>query len=164
MANVYERNGGWYISFRWNGKRYRELAGKEILKGDAEQFLAKRMREVQREDIYDKKPEAVAFAAFADDFLKTDSPDKKSQERSEGVIEMLKVLWKGLDVRAVTLKMIEDYKAMRLNQAKRAPATVARELTVIKRMFRKASEWGKVSLNPAATVTKPGLITGASVT
>jgi integrase len=153
MANVYERNGGWYISFRWNGKRYRELAGREILKADAEQFLAKRMREVQRQDIYEKPPEPLTFATFADDFLVTDSPDKKSQERSEGVIEMLKVMWKGLDVRAVTPKAIEDYKALRLRTRK--PATVARELTVIKRMFRKASEWGKVGLNPAATVTKP---------
>lgn len=153
LATVYERNGGWYISFRWNGKRYRELAGKNILKSDAEQFLAKRQREVQREDIYDKEPERVSFADFAGDFLKTDSPEKRLKDRDESVIEMLKVEWKGLDIGAVTAKMIEDYKAKRLRN--RAPATVARELQVAKRLFKKALEWGTIRVNPALTVQKP---------
>ena len=68
MATVYERNGGWYIYFRYHGRRYRELAGSDINKRDAEQYLAKRMREVQKEDIYDKKPVLVPFSTFADEY------------------------------------------------------------------------------------------------
>ena len=34
MATVYQRNVGWYIHFRWNGRRYRELAGKGITKSE----------------------------------------------------------------------------------------------------------------------------------
>ncbi len=158
MASVYERNGGWYVYFRWKGRRYRELAGTALSKGDAEQFMAKRMREVQAEAIYDKPPEPIAFGDFADDFLKTDCPDKKSQERTEGVIEMLKLQWKGRALLEIAPKMIEDYKAKRMRT--RAPATVAREITIIKRMFRKAAEWGKVKLNPAATIQKPRVDNG----
>jgi integrase len=158
MATVYERNGGWYVYFRWKGRRYRELAGTAVNKGDAEQFMAKRMREVQSEAIYDKPPEPLAFSAFADDFVRTDCPDKKSQDRTQGVLEMLKVEWKGLEVQAITPKMIEDYKAKRMRT--RAPATVAREITIVKRMFRKAAEWGKVKVNPAATVQKPRVDNG----
>lgn len=123
-------------------------------KSDAEQYLANRKSELAKERIYGPKPEPpVSFADFADDFLATDSPDKRSKARDESVIGMLKVEWKGLDVGQITVKMIEDYKAKRLKH--REKSTVARELQVVKRLFKKAAEWGKVESNPAATVTKP---------
>ena len=86
-----DRGGAWYAEFRWNGKRYREYAGPpEMKKADAEHFLAKRKVEVARERIYGPKPAPpITFAAFADDFLETDSPDKRSKARDKQVIEML---------------------------------------------------------------------------
>ncbi len=163
MAQVYQRadrGKAWYVEFRWRGKRYRECAGPaEMKKSDAEQYLAKRKVEVAQEQIYGPKPEApVLFGTFADDFLKTDSPDKRSKDRDEGVIEMLKVQWAGLHLGAITMKMIEDYKAKRMRN--RAPATVARELQVIKRLFKKAAEWGKIPHSPAAPVKKPRVNNG----
>jgi integrase len=159
MATVYQRKdpdgydrAGWYIYFRWRGKRYREFAGDAVTKQDAEQYLAKRMREVQREEIYDKKPEAVSFAAFAEDFLKTDSPRKKSKDRDRSMLATFKVHWKGLNLDAITPKMVEEFKAKRLRY--RAVATVNKELQVVKRLFKKAVEWGKIRTSPAATVKK----------
>lgn len=158
MAQVYrreDRGGAWYAEFRRNGRRYREYAGPpEMKKSDAEQFLANRKVAVAKERIDGPKPEPPAsFADFADDFLKTDSPEKKSKARDESVVEMLKVEWKGLNVTQITTKMIEDYKAKRLKC--REASTVARELQVVKRLFKKAHEWGKLESNPAATVKKP---------
>jgi integrase len=49
--------------------------------------------------------------------------------------------------------MIEDFKAKRLHY--RAPATVAKEIQVLKRLFRKAVEWGRITASPATAVTKP---------
>ena len=75
MAQVYQRedrDGAWYLEFRFNGRRYREYAGPpNMKKSDAEQYLAKRQREVACERIYDPKPERVTFADFAADFLAT---------------------------------------------------------------------------------------------
>jgi hypothetical protein len=42
----------------------------------------------------------------------------------------------------ITPKAIEEYKAQRLQQVK--PATVNRELALLKGMFSKAMEWGFV--------------------
>ncbi len=129
MATVYQRNGGWYVSFRWRGQRIRELAGKEITKQDAEQYMAKRMREVQRQDIYEKKLKPVTFAAFADYFLLTDSPGKKWGDRDRTILEMFKLRWKGLNLSDITTRMIETHMAERLKV--RAPATVLKEIQVI---------------------------------
>ena len=163
MAQVYQREDrgrAWYVEFRWRGKRYRECAGPaEMKKSDAEQYLAKRKVQIAQEQIHGPKPEApVLFATFADDFLKTDSPGKRSKWRDEGVIAMLKIEWAGLHLGAITMKMIEEFKAKRMKN--RAPATVARELQVIKRLFKKAAEWGKIPDNPAATVRKPRVNNG----
>ena len=155
MARIYKRPGreGWSIDFWWKGKRYREFAGSVITKQDAEQFLAKRMREVQRTGIYDKPIEPVAFSDFAADFLKTDCQDKRSKDRDKGILELLKEQWKGLNLSDVTPKMIEDYKVKRM--VLRKPATVSKEVQIIKRLFRRAMEWGKLRENPASTVKKP---------
>jgi integrase len=128
-------------------------------KSDAEQYLAKRKVEVAQERIHGPKPgPAISFATFADDFLATDSPDKRSKDRDKCVVEMLKVEWKDMNLDQITPKMIEDYKAKRLKH--RAAATVAIEVQIIKRLFKKAAEWGKVGMNPAITVKKPRVNNG----
>jgi len=48
--------------------------------------------------------------------------------------------------------MIEGYKAKR--RKRRAPATVNKELQIIKRLFKKAHQWGRIAANPAANVEK----------
>src|SRR2546425_1597734 len=110
------------------------------------------MREVQRERIYDKPPEVVPFADFADDFLETDSPKKKSKDRNRSTLAMFKVHWKDLNLSDITTKMIADFKAKRLKH--RTPATVNRELQIIKRLFKMAVEWKKLAASPAVTVKK----------
>jgi integrase len=160
MATVLRRpdSNSWHISFRHNGRRYRESAGEVITKADAEQFLAKRQREVQREDIYEKAPEKVSFASFADDWLATDNPNKRSKDRDECIVEMLKVEWPGVNVTDIAPKMIEDFKAKRLRNWN--ASTVARDLTIVKRMFKKCAEWGHVKVSPAVTVQKPRVNNG----
>jgi len=163
MAQVYrreDRGGAWYAEFRFRGRRFREYAGPaDMKKSDAEQFLANRKVEEAKKRIDGPEPEPpVPFSDFATDFLKTDSPDKKSKARDEQVIDMLKVEWKGLTLPQITTKMIEDFKAKRLRN--RTPATVARDLQVVKRLFKKAAEWGKVDSNAAATVKKPRVNNG----
>lgn len=158
MPRVYQRKdrgNAWYAEFRWRGKRYREYAGPAgMKKSDADQFLAKRKVEVAKERIYGPKPgPPVSFATFADNFLVIDSPDKRSKDRDVIVVKMLKVEWKGRNLRDISTEMIEGYKARRLKH--RANATVALEVQVIKRLFKKAAEWGKQELNPSVSVKKP---------
>ncbi|MGH9867922.1 MAG: tyrosine-type recombinase/integrase [Candidatus Polarisedimenticolia bacterium] len=160
MAHVYrreDRGGAWYMQFRRNGRRFHGFVGPATMsRKDAEDILANKRIQVRKDEVYGPPPEPepeVLFADFADDFLKTDSPDKKSKARDQQVIDMLKVEWKGLTIGQVTTKMIEDFKAKRLKN--RAKATVARDFQTVKRLFRKAHEWGKAKSNPAETVKKP---------
>jgi hypothetical protein len=45
--------------------------------------------------IYGPKPEAVTFADFAGEFLRVDSPQKRSKDRDEAILGIFKALWKG---------------------------------------------------------------------
>ncbi len=154
MARLYQREGstGWHYDFRFKGRRYRGWAGPNSTKDQAEKLMVKRQRELIDGEIYPKRPEPVAFAAFADDFLETDSPTKRSKDRDRSILATLKAEWKGLNLDQVTTKLIEEFKARRLKY--RSPATVDKELQVIKRLFRKAVEWRKLPESPAATVRK----------
>ena len=79
-------------------------------------------------------------------------------KQGDGVLEMFKAYFKDQTLDTVTTKMIEDFKARRLEY--RAPATVAKELQVLKRLFKKAVEWEQLEKSPASTVTKPRVNNG----
>jgi integrase len=162
MARVYFRDGqGWYIDFRHKGRRYRELAGKDIIKTDAEQFLAKRQREVQREGIYDKQPEPVPFSTYADQFIRLECGKWKSRDRVEGIMEMFKAYFKKASSKEtpylsdITTEMIKHFKAER--EEDRSDATVLKELTLLKFMFKTAveSKPRKLAENPMAGIKMP---------
>jgi integrase len=159
MARVYRRKVGgkdlgWYCDFRHGGRRYVELAGKDIKESDAQQFLAKRMREVQREDIYDPKPApAPSFGDFADKRL-VEVP-QKSRDRIRPIMEMLKAEWAGKRLDEITREMIADLRRKRLEEVRAAAATVAKEITIIKWLFQVALEDGKIKKSPASKIKRP---------
>ena len=160
--NLIDRNGTWWIYFRRDKRRYRESTripvGTRENRHLAEDALAKRMREVADGAINGVKVKAVTFADFADDFLRTDSPQKKSKRRDRGILDMFKAIWKGENLDGITTKRIEDFKADRLQY--RAPGTVAKELQVLQRLFKKGCEWGRIDKNPAQPVSKPRVNNG----
>jgi integrase len=155
MARVHKRTDreGWFIDFAWQGKRYREFAGDAIKKADAEQFLAKRMREVQSGKIYDAKPGVTMFTDFANIFFGMDAPDKKSKDRDASIVKMLKAEWKGLTLDDITLQRLDEFKAKRLRY--RGPATVIKELQLIKRLLKMAVGYGKLKTYPALMLKLP---------
>ena len=143
----------WHYVFRYKGRRYKGSAGAKATEQDTKDMEATRRREVIDTKIHGPRPKPVTFADFAGEFLQTETQGQKTKERGVGIIEMLKLQWSGLNLDAISPKMIEDYKARRMKV--RAAATVYKELQVIKRLFRKAGEWGRLQTNPAAIVKKP---------
>jgi integrase len=152
MARVYERQGRWYYEFRFQGKHARRSAGAGATKKDAQALLGDALRAAKDGAIYGAKPEATSFEAFARKWLDTDSPQKKSKGRDREIVAMLTVEWKGRALAEITPQMIDAYKARRC--ATRAPATVNKELQVIKRLFKIAHRWGTIAANPATHVEK----------
>ena len=155
--NLIDRGGTWWIYFRRDGKRYRESTGVKVGTRDdkqlAKDYLVKRQREVATAHINGEKKKPIPFAEFADDFIRRDSPEKKTKWRDQGVLERIKAHWRGETLDSITQERIEDYKAARLQTRK--GATVAKELQIIGRLFKKAVEWGKLDKNPAQFITKP---------
>jgi integrase len=155
MARVYKRGGVWWMDFERNGVRTRrslDVPVQAMTKSEARDVMLEQMRQRKHDEVFGARPEPVAFASFADDWLERDSPDKKSKDRDRDIVAMLKVAWRGLELGAVTTELIEGYKARRRKH--RAPATVNKELQVIKRLFKKAHQWGRIGANPAVTVEK----------
>jgi integrase len=155
MARVFKRGGVWWMAYQRNGRRTRKslkVSAEAITKSDARDLMLEDMHKERHAEAYGREPEAVPFARFADDWLDRDSPDKKSKGRDADIVAMLKVAWKGQDLHTVTTEMVEGYKAKRRKY--RAPATVNKEIQVIKRLFKKAHAWGRIAANPAATVEK----------
>ncbi len=157
-------DGRWYIDFRFKKKRYREFGG--YSKGEARDTLVKTKAELLDVARGFKKPPAedVDFGTFADEFLELYAKqNKRSWQRDELSLSSLKAFFKDETLRSIGPEKIERFKAARkVEVSKRSkkkkvpisPATVNRELAVLKTLFNKALEWGRVESNPAAKVKK----------
>ena len=144
-------NGKWYVDFTFNKKRIRQFGG--YTKEQARNTLVK-----MKADLLDikrgfKKPAQpdVDFMEFAREFIEIYSKqNKRSWGRDEIAIRMLEPYFRGKALREVTPELVERYKAKR--KAVVAAGTVNRELTVLKTIFNKAVEWGRLDASPIARV------------
>jgi integrase len=166
MTGKKERNlrlvdGKWYVDFRFKGKRHREFGG--YTKEQARNTLAKLRTELLDVARGFKKPPAedVAFETFADEFLKTYcKPNKRSWAQDERTLKALKTFFKGKTLASIDQRSIDRFKAERSVETSKtsgetvSPATVNRALALLKTLFAKAVEWGRLETNPAARVKK----------
>lgn len=123
-----------------NGRRHKETIGKDYR-------LAKRVLEQRKGEIVQGKFSAVyredriLFEDFVQDYLNWSRANKKSWLRDEGLVENLMTHFKGKYLDQITPYLIEKYKADRIQKVK--PATVNRELALLKALFNKSIIWDK---------------------
>ena len=109
-----------------------------------------------------KKPEKpdVNFEDFAKEFIELYSKQhKRSWKRDEVSLKSLKPFFKGKMLRDIGLQLVENYKAKR--KTDKTPrktlvmeATINREIALLKTMFNKALEWGRIETNQIVQVKK----------
>lgn len=147
---VFKKNNEWWIDYYVNGQRRREKVGPT--KTLAENALRKRKVEIAEGKFLDiKKRERIKFEDFAKEFVSVYSkPNKKSWKNDEWNLQLLGRFFNGRNINEITIKDIEIYKSKRCQEVK--PATVNRNLTTLKTMFKKAEEWGKIDKNPTKGV------------
>ena len=163
--NLTFRDGRWLIDFQFKNKRVRR--GGFLTRQQAEAAMTRMKTRQMDEDLGLVKPASaeVPFSTFADEFLTLYcKPNKRSWRQDELSLENLKPFFKGETLASIGPAMIERYKAERKveaskNSGKRkartiSPATVNRELALLKTLFSKAVEWGRIEKNPAARVKK----------
>lgn len=149
---VYQRGKNWYIDFTFHGQRVREMIGPS--RKTAQAVIAKRKAEIAENRFLDvrKDPEPIKFYDFAKEYLQWAKANKKpsTYRRDVSLMQGLEAEFKDKSVQEISTWQIEKYKAKRKDEVK--PASVNRELAVLKHMYSKAIEWGKVKENPTKMV------------
>lgn len=160
-TNLKHINGKWYIDFTFNKKRIRKFGG--YTKEQAKSRLRRLKVEKEDEKMGFKKPEKkpeILFEKFADEFIELYSKqNKKSWKRDEVSLKSLKPFFLGKTLQEIQSNLLEAYKAKR--KADFTPrktlveeATINREIALLKTIFNKAVEWGKIDTNRLIKVKK----------
>jgi len=154
-------DGKWYVDFTFNKKRIRQFGG--YTKEQARNTLTKMKMENLNEKMGFKKPEKkpdVLFRDFSKEFMELYSKqNKKSWKRDEISLKSLRPFFKGKTLQQIGPDLIEGYKAKRKTdvtqrKTKVKEATINREIALMKTIFNKAVEWGRIEKNPLARVKK----------
>jgi len=144
-----KKGGSWFIDYRVQGRRRREKIGAS--KRLAETVLAKRHAEIAEGKFLDrKKIPRVRFEDYAVDYLEYSEANKRNFSRERYTIRHLLKAFGNRWLSDITVWHVERYKAHRRLLV--APATVNRELTLLKHMFTKAIEWDRATTNPVKAV------------
>lgn len=146
---IRKKGGIWFIDYRVEGRRKREKVGPS--KKLAEAVLAKRQTEIAEGKFLDrKKIPKIRFEDFATEYLEYSEANKKNYSRERYTMRHLLNAFGDRCLGEITIWQIEQYKARRCSLV--APATVNRELTLLKHMFTKGIEWEKARTNPVKAV------------
>jgi integrase len=148
MGRIFKRGGVHWIAYYHRGKEFRESthSHREV---DAKRLLTKRIGEIQGGKFVAPAQDRVPFAMLLDNLLIN---YRNNGRRSVGKVQShLKAIRRafGFD-RAIdiTESAIERYKASRLGE-KKAPATVNRELALIRRAFRLGVKHKLIAMMPS---------------
>ncbi len=119
--------------------------------------LAKQFEDKMRGDfltgkfVPEVKRDNISFDDFCEEWFSLHAKNNlMGQYRSK--LDMIKRSFVGKRLRDITSKNIEEYKASLVDQVK--PSSINRYLTIIKSIFSKAIEWGRLTVSPASKVKK----------
>ena len=149
---MYKRGENWYVDFTFHGQRFREMIGPS--RKGAEKVIAKRKAEIAENKFLDKRkePAPIKFYDFAKEYLEWAKANKKPSTYNRD-LSLMRQLNKEFETRAIqeiTTWQIEKFKARRKEEVR--PASVNREIALLKHMYSKAIEWSKVKESPAKKV------------
>ena len=146
----------WQYDFNFEGKRYRKVVG--LSKTEANEAMRQRMRGLEREKHgLASSREPVLFENFASEFIENYSKaGKRSWINDENTLKKKFIPFLKQNrvhrLDAVTGGLVQQYLAERRKEI--SPASTNRELSLLKRLFNVAIEWGKAEFNPAAKIKK----------
>jgi len=147
---LFLKKGSWYIDYYVEGRRRRELIGPN--KKLAQSVLHKRKAEIAEGKFLDKRQqEEIIFSDFAEAYFKLHSRQhKRSYKSDKANIKQLNHFFGNKYLHDITPMLVEKYKIER--GKKTSKVSVNRQVALLKHMFTKAVEWGKMSSNPIAMV------------
>jgi integrase len=134
MGRVYKRGRIWWTQYYRNGQLFRESSGSP-LKSVATTLLKKRLGDIAHGRTPAIQAERTTFDELAALYV-ADYEDnaRRSLDTAEDRVETLKKTFKGIRACEIGTVQIAAYIARRRTEG-RAPATINRELSALKRMF-----------------------------
>ena len=152
---IFERpknSGIWWICFSCPfGHIHREKVGpKSLARSEYERKKVRVRTEKYCPTQERNKPRPTLFQDMAKDYLTWAKINQKSFKSTKSSMKHLKEHFHGKMMGEINPRKIEAYKAARA--AKVAPATVNRELALLRHMFTMAITWGKAEANPVKEV------------
>lgn len=143
-------NGKWIIDFTCKGRRVIRVIGEN--KKEAEEAMALIKADILRERYgFARSVQNIRFEEFAEEYDKLHCKKKRSWKRDKTSLKNLEAFFKGKGLASITPDLIEKYKIKREKDGL-APASINRELALLKNLYTKAVEWGKTEKNPTKGV------------
>jgi len=144
----------WYIRYTVGGREVKEKVGREadgFTKTRAKEALQARLGEiVQGKFRLLEARRSVAFRILVGRYREVAEANHRGYEKTKYTLSQLEREFGATALATLASFRIERWKAKRRKEV--APATVNRELTVLKAMLAKAVEWKMLDLNPAAVI------------
>lgn len=138
MGCIYRRNKTYWVKYYRNGKPYQESTHSDK-KEVAKRLLQNREAEIAQGKLPGICFERVSFDELADDYLTDYRINVRSSiAKAERSIKHLKKEFGNLRAPAITTPMIKKYIEKRM-ESKMTNASINRELSALKRMYRLAS-------------------------
>jgi len=147
---LHKRGNYWCIDYYYQGRRIKKRISPDF--ETAKKVLRKTLSEIAENKYLDiKREKAVNFEEFIRQFKSIYASQKKSVESyyRNALVPLMKA-FRNLYLHEITAMKVEEYKADRAKNV--APATVNRELALLKCVFNRAMEWGKATKNPVKGV------------
>lgn len=164
---VYKKDNRWYLDYYLpNGKRKREVVSipgvdpSRINREDAKKALSIRKAEIALGKFkLESAIKPTPFEKFVTQYLEFSKANKRpnSYERDITSSKHLSRYFGGKTIQQITNWQVEKYKSTRLKEPMKngktpAKASINRELSMLKHMFKKAIEWNLISTDPIAQV------------
>ena len=145
---LYRRGRIWYADYYVHGKRVQESTG-TANRRKAEKYVACRIAET--ENGANPRPQKVLLQAFSEQYLEHAKLHKRSWVRDEQMLKHLNGFFPGVELSGITPSLVEKFKAKRAAEV--TPASVNRELALLKHMFNLAEQWDSFNgKNPVKAV------------
>ena len=153
----------YYIDYRVRGVRKRERVG--FNKRAAQEALESRLTDIRRQKFDGIFPEPTCtLAEIREQYFRVSktTKSKRTHERERGIVEhRLIPFFDQTPLNQISPQEVEDYRSKRIGEGI-APATVNKEIQVLKHIVKKAVEWDKIRTNQIASVkplkTPPGRV------
>jgi integrase len=134
---LYQRGRIWYADYYAGGKQMQESTG-TANRREAQKFEALRISEVER-GVF-ARPAKISLSHFSERYLEHARAHKRSWVRDEQMLGHLQRFFGDATLADITTLRVEGYQQARLQHV--CPATVNRELALLKHMMNLSERWG----------------------